>query len=109
MGSVSTSDFDVEIEFINEDPNLPENDPDGYFIEIFSLKIESEIEDFGIGHYEYGSEKCNDVSYQYEVNEIEFIIPWPENLQWLASRIYEMVCDKVAELDCSRDDDYYGD
>jgi hypothetical protein len=110
VGNIASTSGDVEVEIINEDPNAPEDDPDGLIIESFGYDADVDVIDAGIGAYEFWGAKGNDSHMQNEVQSIKLTDEWPEELKWLVEIIEEKICDGIAEMEPSDDrdgDDYY--
>ena len=101
---VDSSNFDVKLVVFN--PQLLDDDYEEYIIET-SVRVDAEVEDFGIGYYEYGSQKCNDVQMGWMVNEIEFEHEFPPNMKVMLENLLEEMAEKVCSLSVSSNDDYY--
>lgn len=112
IGKVTGMSGDVEVEIINEDPNAPEDDPDGVIIECFGYEADVDVIDAGIGAYEFWGAKGTDTHMQNEVQELHLTDEWPDELKWLAEIIEQKIIDAIGELepeDTRDGDDYYDD
>jgi hypothetical protein len=107
VGGITSASGDAEVEFINEDPDLPENDPNETIIECFGYDAEVNVIDAGIGAYEFWGAKGVDSHMQNEVQSLEMTDTWPDELKWLEDIIAEKICDAISELDPDNNEDYY--
>ncbi len=101
---VGSDGFDVKLVFFN--PQLLDDDYEDYTINT-SVRVDAEVEDFGIGYYEYGSQKCNDVQLGWMVNEIEFEQEFPPNVKAILENLLEKMVEEVGSLRVPSKDDYY--
>lgn len=98
----STSDFDVMVTFYGIDENNEEVDET---IELY-VEVETHVEDFGIGSYEFWGFKGNDSQLGIEIDSIKISDPFPPELKIWEERLEERLCDAIRECDLPERDDF---